>query len=68
MSSRNERLAQKSRSGSHLQNTSRSKEKLQQTVFSAVSEWVQKTFQDNPFTLEYFTIADEETLCPVHEK
>jgi pantoate--beta-alanine ligase len=28
-----------------------------------------KNVPDNPhFTLEYFTIADEETLCPVHGK
>jgi pantoate--beta-alanine ligase len=40
MSSRNERSSRrKSRSGSHLQNTSRSKEKFATNSISAVSEW-----------------------------
>jgi pantoate--beta-alanine ligase len=61
MSSRNERSSRrKSRSGSHLQNTSRSKEKFATNSISAVSRMA-KRFK-TILTLEYFTIADEETL------
>jgi pantoate--beta-alanine ligase len=36
-----------------------------------ISEWVQKEFENNPnFALEYFVIADEETLleCTLKNK
>lgn len=65
MSSRNERLAPEERAEAALiyKTLAEAKEKFATNSISAVSEWVQKTFQDNPhFTLEYFTIADEETL------
>ena len=65
MSSRNERLAPEERAEAALiyKTLAEVKEKFATNSISAISEWVQKTFQDNPhFTLEYFTIADEETL------
>ena len=65
MSSRNERLAPEERAEAALiyKTLAEAKEKFATNSILAVSEWVQKTFQDNPhFTLEYFTIADEETL------
>lgn len=71
MSSRNERLAPEERAEAALiyKTLAEAKEKFATNSISAVSEWVQKTFQDNPhFTLEYFTIADEETLLSSSRK
>ena len=65
MSSRNERLAPQERAEAAIiyKTLAEAKEKFATNSISAVSEWVQKTFQDNPrFKLEYFTIANEETL------
>ena len=65
MSSRNERLAPEERAEAALihKTLTEAKEKFATNSISAVSEWVKKTFQDNQhFTLEYFTIADEQTL------
>lgn len=65
MSSRNERLAPEERAEAAVIHKTliEAKEKFATNSISAVSEWVKKTFQDNPhFTLEYFTIADEQTL------
>ena len=71
MSSRNERLAPEERAEAALiyKTLAEAKEKFATNSILAVSEWVQKTFQDNPhFTLEYFTIADEETLLSSSRK
>ena len=71
MSSRNERLAPEERAEAALiyKTLAEVKEKFATNSISAISEWVQKTFQDNPhFTLEYFTIADEETLLSSSRK
>ncbi|MFV8351985.1 pantoate--beta-alanine ligase [Flavobacterium sp. XS2P14] len=71
MSSRNERLAPEERAEAALiyKTLAEAKEKFATKSISAVCEWVQKTFQDNPhFTLEYFTIADEETLLSSSRK
>ncbi|MFV8334398.1 pantoate--beta-alanine ligase [Flavobacterium sp. GSP14] len=71
MSSRNERLAPEERAEAALiyKTLAEAKEKFATNSISTVSEWVQKTFQDNPhFTLEYFTIADEETLLSSSRK
>ena len=45
------------------------KEKFQKNSAAEVTDWVQKTFENNPdFNLEYFQIADEETLLPCVRK
>ena len=65
MSSRNERLAPEERAEAAVIHKTliEAKEKFATNSISAVTKWVKKTFQDNPhFTLEYFTIADEQTL------
>ena len=71
MSSRNERLAPEERAEAALiyKTLAEAKEKFATNSISDICEWVQKTFQDNPhFTLEYFTIADEETLLSSSRK
>ena len=71
MSSRNERLAPEERAEAALihKTLAEAKEKFATNSISAVSEWVKRTFQDNPhFTLEYFTIADEQTLLSSSRK
>jgi pantoate--beta-alanine ligase len=46
-----------------------SKEKFKKQSTKTVTEWVQKTFEKNTaFTLEYYQIADEETLLPCIRK
>ena len=65
MSSRNERLAPEERAEAAVIHKTliEAKEKFATNSISAVTKWVKKTFQNNSrFTLEYFTIADEETL------
>ncbi len=65
MSSRNERLTKEERTEGAiiheiLQNL---KEKITHTSLQDISEWVSHQFDKHPlFELEYFTIADEETL------
>ena len=71
MSSRNERLTPEERQEAALiyKTLAEAKEKFATNSISAVSEWVKRTFQDNPhFTLEYFTIADEQTLLSSSRK
>ena len=71
MSSRNERLTPEERQEAALiyKTLAEAKEKFAANSISAVSEWVERTFQDNPhFTLEYFTIADEQTLLSSSRK
>ncbi len=71
MSSRNERLSSEERSEAALiyKTLTEAKEKFATKSISDVSEWVRKTFQNNPrFTLEYFTIADEQTLLSSSRK
>lgn len=67
MSSRNERLTeqQKEESAFIYKTLTEAKEKFQNQSAEAVTEWVEKTFTQNAnFELEYFQIADEETLKP----
>ncbi|TRX23602.1 pantoate--beta-alanine ligase [Flavobacterium franklandianum] len=46
-----------------------SKEKFKKQSAKMVTEWVQKEFdKNNTFTLEYYQIADEETLLPCIRK
>ena len=71
MSSRNERLTPEERQEAALiyKTLAEAKEKFATNSISTVSEWVKRTFQDNPhFTLEYFTIADEQTLLSSSRK
>ena len=71
MSSRNERLSPEERSEAALiyKTLTEAKEKFTTNSISVVSEWVRKTFQNNSrFTLEYFTIADEQTLLSSSRK
>ncbi len=68
MSSRNERLSKEQRKeASIIYQILRSvQEEIKKTTPEKVSEWVSLQFKNHPlFELEYFTIADEETLKPV---
>ncbi len=65
MSSRNERLSAQERDEASIiyKILSSVKEQFSKNSTAKISEWVQKSFDNNPhFTLEYFTIADEATL------
>lgn len=71
MSSRNERLTEQQRKDGALiyQTLKTAKEKFQTSSAKSVTEWVEKSFQEqNPFVLEYFQIADEATLAPCIRK
>ena len=65
MSSRNERLTAQERKEAAIifKTLQTAKEKFGTKSAKEVTEWVQKEFQNNTnFTLEYFEIADENTL------
>lgn len=67
MSSRNERLSAKERDQARLiyQTLLQAKQKFQVEKIENVYQFVQNTFENHPiFDLEYFVIADEETLLP----
>ncbi|WP_413999856.1 pantoate--beta-alanine ligase [Flavobacterium sp. W1B] len=71
MSSRNERLTeeQKEESSFIFKTLLEAKEQFQTKSAEYVTEWVEKTFANNPaFELEYFQIADEATLTPCETK
>ncbi|RKS94688.1 pantothenate synthetase [Flavobacterium limicola] len=73
MSSRNERLSALERDEAAIiyKILTQVKEKFTSDSPLTISEWVQKEFENNPnFTLEYFVIADEETLseCTLKNK
>ena len=71
MSSRNERLSTEERNEAAIiyKTLTAVKEKFATNSTSAISEWVQKSFNKNTrFTLEYFVIADEATLLPCTRK
>ena len=71
MSSRNERLSVEERSEAAIiyRTLATVKDKFTTASINVISDWVQKTFQNNSrFTLEYFTIADEETLLSSFRK
>ena len=73
MSSRNERLSALERDEASIiyKILSSVKEKFTSDSPLTISEWVQKEFENNPnFALEYFVIADEETLleCTLKNK
>ncbi|TDD78091.1 pantoate--beta-alanine ligase [Flavobacterium caseinilyticum] len=71
MSSRNERLsAQEREQASFIYKTLKEVNgKFETQSVTSISEWVQKSFSQNPnFELEYFVIADEATLLPCIRK
>lgn len=73
MSSRNERLSALERDEAAIiyKTLTQVKEKFTADSPLTISEWVQKEFENNPnFALEYFVIADEETLleCTLKNK
>ena len=71
MSSRNERLTAQERDEAAIiyKILSSVKEKFQTETASKISEWVEKLLEKDPlFTLEYFTIADQETLLSCTRK
>ena len=71
MSSRNERLSAQERDEASIiyKILSSVKEQFSKNSTAKISEWVQKSFDNNPhFTLEYFTIADEATLLSCTRK
>jgi pantoate--beta-alanine ligase len=71
MSSRNERLSTSEREKASIiyQTLLETKEKFKTEDCIEVKKWVTDVFDSNPiFDLEYFEIADEETLIPCVEK
>lgn len=71
MSSRNMRLTAQQREQASMiyKVLQTAKEKFGTESASTISEWVEKEFEKNPlFQLEYFTIADAETLKPIEKK
>ena len=71
MSSRNERLSAEERNQAGLiyQTLLLAKEKFQNENVESVNQNVQEAFENHPlFDLEYFVIADEETLLPCTTK
>ncbi|SFE48063.1 pantoate--beta-alanine ligase [Flavobacterium xueshanense] len=71
MSSRNERLSARERDEAAIiyKVLTAVKEQFATKSTAVISEWVQKSFGNNPhFTLEYFTIADEATLLSCTRK
>ena len=71
MSSRNERLSAEERNEASLiyQTLLQAKEKFKYETIESVNQSVQEAFEKHPlFDLEYFVIADEETLLPCTTK
>jgi pantoate--beta-alanine ligase len=71
MSSRNELLSPQERKEAAIifETLSKAKAKFENTSAKTLTEWVQKAFENHPtFTLEYFQIADEDTLLPCLRK
>ena len=71
MSSRNERLSplERDKAAFIYETLVQVKQKFTSDSPSVISEWVQNEFKNNPlFTLEYFVIADEETLSECKQK
>ncbi len=71
MSSRNERLSEttKEEAGFIHQTLLTVKSKFGTESASSIRHWVKSEFEENPvFSLEYFEIADEDTLTPMLKK
>lgn len=70
MSSRNERLSKKQRDRASIifETLKKVKEKIASEPLESIYNWVQLQFEKNPlFELEYFTIANENTLQTTSE-
>lgn len=70
-SSRNERLSKKVResAGFIYQTLTTAKSKFGMENVNTIEEWVEQQFKENGvFKLEYFKIADSETLLPISKK
>lgn len=71
MSSRNERLSTQEREQAAIihQTLLEAKKKFQNQSCNEVKQWVKEVFESNTtFDLEYFEIANEETLIPCEEQ
>jgi pantoate--beta-alanine ligase len=71
MSSRNELLTKEARQEASIiyQTLIQSKEIFKKNSAKVVTQWVENRFKNNTiFTLEYYQIADEETLLPCRRK
>ena len=71
MSSRNERLTLQNRNEAAIiyRTLKTAKEKFKNTSAQKTTQWVQNEFKDNKqFILEYFEIADEDTLTVCNRK
>jgi pantoate--beta-alanine ligase len=71
MSSRNERLTEAQRKEASIiyKTLKKAEEKFETNSAKSVAEWVKKIFEKNPtFELEYFQIAEEDTLLPCLRK
>ncbi len=71
MSSRNERLSEKARKEAAIifQTLTEAKQFFQTHTVQETITWVESIFNSNPnFTLEYFTVANEQTLVSIDEK
>lgn len=71
MSSRNERLSKKTKeeAGFIHQTLRAAQSKFAAESVAAITAWVTAQFEKHPtFTLEYFQIADEDTLTPLLKK
>jgi pantoate--beta-alanine ligase len=71
MSSRNALLTSKQKKEAAIiyETLTKAKAKFENSSAKAVTEWVRKSFENNPtFTLEYYQIANEETLLPCLRK
>lgn len=71
MSSRNERLSAEERDQASLiyQTLLQVKEKFKNEWVESVNQYVREAFENHPiFDLEYFVIAEEETLLPCEDK
>ena len=70
MSSRNSRLTSQERDAASIifQILCEVKNKIGKTPLKAIDQWVSEQFEKHPlFKLEYFTIANEETLKKISE-
>jgi len=70
MSSRNSRLTSQERDAASIifQILCEVKTKIGKTPLKAINQWVSEQFENHPlFKLEYFTIANEETLKKISE-
>ena len=70
MSSRNERLSSKEREEAHLiyKTIVEAKKIFKTQSVKKITDFVQKSFKNTPFELEYFEIANEATLLPCFRK